>query len=424
MNKKQTLFLLTIIAVLFGFMACDRNKPEPVDPKPEDTTTVPVDTTTTPVDTTQTEPFVFPTDRWVGGDISLLPAYEAVKTPYKDAKGATISDVVAYVHDSCHWNAARVRLFVKPVIINPDDNNRQGEVQDLPYVKALGKRIKEAGMAFMLDFHYSDTWADPTKQTIPSDWTSIAQGEDMAAKVYEYTRDCLTELVSAGATPDFIQVGNEISYGMLWSNKGHDMVGPNSPYEDYEANWVKLSSYLNAGARACREVCPDAKIIIHIERTTSATQCVNYFNYIGRNNVDYDIIGLSYYPFWHGYFAKLSTTLDALKNAFPTKPVQIVETAYYNAYFPTDGSATYKTTDKWPATEAGQNQYLLDLCEELKKFENVNGLYYWFPEENGNGGASYSADKIVIDTWINRGLWNANNHKAYSGLKSLQQFYK
>lgn len=394
--------------------ACNPNPPVPPIPDPDSTK---VDT---PV---VVPPYVFPTNRWVGGDISLLPSYEAVNTPYKDAKGQTINDVLAYVHDSAHWNAIRVRLFVNPVIINPDDGKHQGEVQDLAYVKALGKRIKDAGMSFLLDFHYSDTWADPTKQTIPSAWQNIAQGQPMADKVYEYTHDCLTQLVNNGATPDFIQIGNEISYGMLWSSKGHDMVNPNSPYEDYQANWEKLSLYLNAGARACREVCPNAKIIVHIERTAVAQQCVNYFDYIGRNNVDYDIIGLSYYPFWHGYFPKLSATLSALRNSCPDKPIHIVETAYYNNYFPTDGSATTKTTDKWPASETGQNAFLSDLCEELKKHSNVEGLYYWFPEENGNGGATYDASKIVIDSWINRGLWNPNNHKAYKGLMTLQNFY-
>jgi arabinogalactan endo-1,4-beta-galactosidase len=253
----------------------------------------------------------------------------------------------------------------------------------------------------------------------------VPQGQVMADTVYQYTKRCLTALVAAGATPDFIQVGNEISYGMLWSRKGADMVGPNSSYDDYKANWEKLSSYLNAGARACREICPDAKIVIHIERTTAAQQCVNYFNYIGRNNVDYDIIGLSYYPFWHGYLDKLRSTLTSLRSNFPDKQVQIVETAYYNNYFPTkEQGGTYQTTDKWKATENGQNSYIKDLCTELKIHSNVTGLYYWFPEENGNGGSSYNANNIVIDTWINRGLWNPSNHKAYSGLMSLQDFYK
>ena len=408
--KKATLLLLYIGALVFALTSCKHPEEPTPDPTPVDTPVV-------------NPPYVYPSDRWVGGDISLLPSYEKANTPYKDANGKTIPDVLTYVHDSAHWNAIRVRLFVNPVIINPDDHNRQGEVQDLAYVKQLGKRINDAGMAFMLDFHYSDTWADPTKQTIPSAWQNIAQGQPMADKVYEYTKNCLEELVAADATPDFIQIGNEISYGMLWKSKGSDMVGPNSPYEDYRANWEKLSLYLNAGARACREVCPNAKIIVHIERTAVAQQCVNFFTYIGYNDVDYDIIGLSYYPFWHGYFDRLGSTLKALKRDFPDKPVQIVETAYYNNYFPTDGSASYKTTDKWGASETGQNAFLKALCEELKKYDNVTGLYYWFPEENGNGGSSYSESNIVIDTWINRGLWDPNKHKAYSGLMTLQNFY-
>ena len=222
--KKTLIILANLLTISVLFISCN-NQPDTPTPEPE------------PEDSS----YVFPTDRWVGGDISLLPSYEAVNTPYKDAKGKTISNVLTYVHDSAHWNAARVRLFVNPVIINPDDNNHQGEVQDLEYVKKLGKRIKDAGMTFMLDFHYSDTWADPTKQTIPAAWQSIAQGQPMADKVYAYTKECLTALVAAGATPDFIQVGNEISYGMLWSRKGQDMVAPNSPYEDYQANWEKLS---------------------------------------------------------------------------------------------------------------------------------------------------------------------------------------
>jgi arabinogalactan endo-1,4-beta-galactosidase len=352
---------------------------------------------------------------YVGGDISLLPKYEEAGVVYKDKEGQTVSDVLAFFRQQGQ-NAMRVRLFVSP------DGSDKAVCQDLDYVKALGKRIKDAGLKLMLDFHYSDTWADPAKQWTPAAWQNL-NNDQLQDKIYEYTKDCLQQMKAAGAEPDFIQTGNEISYGMLWSSKGRDMVAPNSPYEDYQANWEKLSLYLNAGARACREVCPQAKIVIHIERTTSSTQCVNFFNYIGRSNVDYDIIGLSYYPFWHGYLDKLSSTLTALRNAFPGKPVQIVETAYYNNYFPTDGSATYKTTDKWGASENGQNAYIKDLCAELKKHSNVTGLYYWFPEENGNGGASYDASKIVIDTWLNRGLWDPSKHVAYKGVMSLQEFY-
>ncbi|MBQ9339784.1 MAG: glycosyl hydrolase 53 family protein [Paludibacteraceae bacterium] len=359
--------------------------------------------------------------RLVGGDISLLPSYEAVNTPYRDKNNQTISDLVTYVKETCGWNACRVRLFVNPVIVNKD-GTKQGEVQDLPYVLALGKRIKDAGMAFMLDFHYSDTWADPVKQTIPTAWKSLTE-EQLLDTVYHYTRNCLDTLVAAGATPDYVQIGNEVSYGMLWRNND-DKVWANSAYENNATAWQRFNAFLNAGARAVREVTPQAKIIVHIERTTSANTCVNFYNCLAHDNVDYDIIGLSFYPFWHGWITgELKSTLNALEQGFPDKSIQIVETAYYNNYFPVNDSGTkFNTSTVWPGTEAGQDAYLAALISELKNHDNVNGLYYWFPEENGNGGASYNASKIVITNWLNRGLFNPNSHKALSGLYRLKDY--
>lgn len=349
-----------------------------------------------------------------GGDLSMITAYEEAKTPYYDKDGKKIEDLVVWLHETCHWNAARVRLFVNPVITNAD-GTKQGEIQDLSYATKLGKRIKDAGMSFQLDFHYSDTWADPTKQTIPSAWQNCTK-EQLVDSVYAYTKRCLTACVAAGATPDFVQVGNEISYGMLWKSKGADMVSPNSSYDAYAANWEQLSRYLNAGAKAVREVCPETKIIIHIERTKSASQCLNFFDFIGKNNVDYDIIGLSYYPFWHGNLATLTTTMKTLETNFPDKPVQIVETAYYNNYYPKGQSGFDDMTNLWPGTEAGQKKFLEELTATLDKCGNAAGLYYWFPEENGNGGASWNANNIVITNWVNRGLFNPTTHKALEGL--------
>ena len=362
-------------------------------------------------------------ERLVGGDISLLPSYEAANTPYKTQGGVAIDDVVTYVATTCGWNACRVRLFVNPVIINKD-GSRQGEVQDLPYVTALGKRIKDAGMAFLLDFHYSDTWADPVKQTIPTAWKDLTE-QELSDTVYGYTRECLKALVAAGATPDYVQIGNEVSYGMLWRSND-DKVWTNSAYDNNATAWQRFNALLNAGARAVREVTPEAKIIIHIERTQSSSTCVNFYNCLAHDNVDYDIIGLSFYPFWHGWVTgEFRTTLNALEKAFPDKPIQIVETAYYNNYFPVNDSGTkYNTSTVWPGTSAGQDAYLSDLITELKQHEQVNGLYYWFPEENGNGGASYDENKIVITSWLNRGLFNPTSHKALSGLYRLRDYVK
>ena len=120
----------------------------------------------------------------------------------------------------------------------------------------------------MLDFHYSDTWADPAKQWTPDQWKSLSD-DDLYKKIYEYTKDCLEQMKEAGATPDLIQTGNEISYGMLWGTeataKGNDKnrCYTNSP----AANWERFITLLKEAGKACREVCPQAQIIIHSERT-------------------------------------------------------------------------------------------------------------------------------------------------------------
>ncbi|MBR0036849.1 MAG: glycosyl hydrolase 53 family protein [Bacteroidales bacterium] len=351
---------------------------------------------------------------WVGGDISLLPSYEGYNTPYYDADGKTIGDVITYLHDECGWNAARVRLFVTPT--ERTSGAKTGVVQDLAYVKKLGKRIKDAGMKLMVDFHYSDCWADPSYQDIPSTWKTNTSNEALADSMYQYTKRCLTELKAFGAEPDFVQVGNEISYGMLWRSNG-DKVFPAQAKTSYSTQWSRLSQLLNSGCKAVRDVCPDCKIVIHTERSGVSTQTVNFYNYI--SDVDYDIIGLSYYPFYHNALSYLSTTLSNLEKQFPNKEVQIVETAYFYQYYASD--ATYNFASTWAATETGQLAFANDLVAELLKHNNTTGLYWWFPEENGNGGASWNANTIVIDSWLNRGLWNSNNHRALKALYTLKE---
>ena len=410
----KKLFLLMMMAA--AVVACtppnEDNKPDKPDDGGNDT--VPV----------IPEPEI---TRFVGGDISLLPSYEAAQTPYIGRDGQKIKDLVTYLHDTCQWNSARVRLFVDPVITNAD-GSKQGEVQDLAYVTALGKRIKDAGMAFMLDFHYSDTWADPVKQYIPARWQNVPD-EVLPDSVYAYTKHCLQTLVAAGATPDLIQIGNEISYGMLWRGEYKNSSDVVHAYNDEQYNkeitqWTRFGNLLKKGAEAVREVCPKAKIIIHIERTQKADMCRNFYTYLERQNVPFDIIGLSYYPFWHGLLdTHLPATLTALHDAFPNTPIQIVETAYYNNYWPSSG-ISFDTRNLWPATPEGQAAFLADLISTLNQYDYVNGLFYWFPEENGCGGNTWNANNIVITNWLNRGLFNPadNKHQAYPGLYALSPF--
>lgn len=345
--------------------------------------------------------------RLVGGDISLLPRYEQYNTPYLTADGSPIDDVLLYMRDVCGWNALRVRLFVNPQASEAKD----GVVQDLAYVTDLGRRIKDAGMQFLLDFHYSDTWADPVSQKLPAAWSDCKTVDQKAARVYEYTSQSLNTLVEAGACPDYVQVGNEISYGMV-DIKVH-------PYDCNGDDWDGLLHVLTDGCKAVRECCPEAKIIIHTERAAKASD--TEFFYSKLSSLDYDIIGLSYYPIWHAPLSTLSGTLSQLEQVFPDKQVQIVETAYNYEWWPNSG-VIYDTRSTWPCSVEGQRQFAIDLVEELRSHSNVTGLYWWFPEENGNGGPSWNANTIVINSWLDRGLWNNNDHKALPALYELSAF--
>ena len=348
----------------------------------------------------------------LGGDISMLPEYERVKTPYKTSVDTNIPNVLNYMKNTVKMNAMRVRLFVTP---QPEEA-QTGVVQSLEYVKDLGKRIKAAELDFLLDFQYSDTWADPANQKIPSTWTDTSNAA-LTDSMYSYTKRCLEYLVENDAKPDFVQIGNEISYGMLWRNT-NDRCYANAT----NSTWKRFTNFLSAAAKAVREVTPEAKIILHVERSGDANATVNFFNKMKANSVDYDIIGLSYYPFWHKLLPTLSTTLDRLATTFPDKPVQIVETAYYYQNFPTGDSSYDNTTDVWPATSEGQAQFIVDLCTELAKHNNVTGLYYWFPEENGNGGSTYSESTVVYRYLCNRGLWDNTTHKINPAILKLKNF--
>ena len=347
----------------------------------------------------------------LGADLSLLPAYEAAKTTYLTSAGTKIGDVLTYMRDKASLNSVRVRLHV-----NPGNSNKDGVVQDLDYVTQLGKRIKDAGMAFMLDFHYSDTWADPSHQAIPASWSkggisaSTPSNAALNDTIYNYTKRCLQHLASNDAAPDYIQIGNEVSYGMLWRTDA-DKCYMNSP----STAWNRFTALLKRASKAVREIIPEAKIVVHIERAGNWSQCNATLTKL--RNVDYDVIGLSYYPFWHGTIDNLGAILSNLGTNFPDKEVQIVETAYYYQHFPSASAGYDDTRAKWPDTPAGQQAFIDDLVAELNKHSNVTGLYYWCAEENGSGKSS-----TVITHWLNRGLWNANTGRALPALFSLKKF--
>ena len=344
--------------------------------------------------------------KFVGGDISLLPKYEQAGVVYKDKNGNTVSDVIAFFKQE-GMNAMRVRLFV-----DPSKDSDKAVCQDLEYVKSLGKRIKDAGLSLMLDFHYSDTWADPAKQWTPDSWKTLNDA-DLADKLYEYTKDCLQQLKNAGAEPDMIQTGNEISYGMLWGTQA--AVGNNNTNRCFTnssaANWNRFYNLLKKAGQACREECPNAKIILHSERTANTTVLLDYFDRMKNNGIDYDIIGLSYYPEHHKTLAQLESALTSLEKKQYGKDIMIVETGYSYAW---SIGGEYDYTSTYPYTEEGQRQFTADLVAKLNNHASVKGLFWWWPEDNGN--------KSVTNKWWNAALYNHNTGKPYAALYELKNF--
>ena len=368
--------------------------------------------------------------KYVGGDLSLLTEYEDHGAKYMDQNGTSISDVLTFLKTQ-GMNAMRVRLFVDPSKATEKEKG-EGVRQDLEYVKHLGKKIKDAGLQFMLDFHYSDTWADPGKQWTPKSWVGL-NDEQLYTKIYDYTKECLLALKDAGAEPDFIQTGNEISYGMVWgeaviisdtydksTGKGETKYDENvsSHKKCYSnsstANWNRFYSLLKQAGKACKEICPNAKIILHTERVATIDFLIDYYNRMKDNNVEYDIIGTSYYPYHHGSITQLNNALTQLEANFPEKQIMVVETGC---------SYHYKMGDKdtdYPLTYEGQRKYTVDLITMLNKHPRVNGLFWWFLEAN-EYGLDWST-KRVTDGWYNASLFDNETGRALPALYELKNF--
>ncbi|MDE5757969.1 MAG: arabinogalactan endo-1,4-beta-galactosidase [Allobaculum sp.] len=235
----------------------------------------------------------------MGGDISLLPEYEDAGAQYKTQEGTAISDLLPWLHDE-GMNAMRVRLFVNPVDhkIKYPSKYDPNACQDLEYITPLCKRIVDEGFKLMLDFHYSDTWADPAKQWIPESWRGLTDDE-LYQKIYDYTKETLSSLKASGISPAFIQPGNEISYGMLWGMEDDPSSSLKKTFMGSDANWARFGKLLDRAIKACREECPDAKIVLHTERVAQPDVLTNFYDQMKKMDVDYDIIGLSYYPYFH-----------------------------------------------------------------------------------------------------------------------------
>lgn len=339
--------------------------------------------------------------RYVGGDVSLLPDYEAAKAKYYDSNGKPINDVLKFCYDE-GMNCMRVRLFVNPDEYMGPEQDANAK-QDLDYIIPLCQRIQEDGMALVLDFHYSDTWADPAKQWTPKAWEGLSDME-LYQKIYDYTKETLQTLKENGVVPEFIQPGNEISYGMLWGPAG---TGNKKVHVNSDANWSRFSTLLRKAIQACREVCPDAKIIIHTERVAQTWYLQQFYQKLDGYKLDYDIIGLSYYPYYHGAISVLDEALTELENDFPNKQLMLVETGYPYAW---EVPGTNQKVD-YPYTEEGQNEFAQALVDTLLQHETCTGLFWWWFE--------YNAKNTNLSGWYNAPLFDSRTGKVTKAFSTI-----
>lgn len=346
--------------------------------------------------------------KYAGGDISLLPLCEDAGTRYLDYSGKAISGSALDFFKAEGMNLMRVRLFVAPEKYNGAEKDANA-CQSLEYILPICKRIVGADIPLMLDFHYSDTWADPAKQWTPADWVNLTDAQ-LYDKIYEYTKEVLLALKAEGVTPAFIQTGNEISYGMLWGKEGSSSL--KKCYSGSNANWERFTTLLKRAGQACREVCPDAAIVLHTERVANQGVQSNFYNKMKDAGVDYDIIGLSYYPYFHGSLSTLDSSLSSLENSFPEKRIMLVEVGYpINWAVP---GTTYDYSATYPYTDAGQAAFTADLVATAKKHQAVEGIIWWWPEYNAYGTS--------LSGWYNAPLFNSLNGRATTATRQLCAF--
>ena len=284
-----------------------------------------------------------------------------------------------------HVSMVRLRLWH-----NPYDNNGQpygGGTSDYDCFLRLAKKAKQQGMDILLDFHYSDFWVDPSRQKLPKAWETLSYQELLKA-VYEYTKETLINIKKEGIDIQAIQVGNEISHGMLWPFGDINLEYSSSNGGGFQGH-VEL---FNQGARACREIFPDAKILCHLEHAGSKDMQDWYISNMLSLGADFDVVGESYYPYWHGPFKDYVDNVTNIINKFK-KEVWLVEMGYefaqslveghQNEYEHLKGEEEFRVGNingrvPFPNDKQGQADYLKTIIEVSKK-AGVSMLFYWEP---------------------------------------------
>jgi arabinogalactan endo-1,4-beta-galactosidase len=314
-----------------------------------------------------------------GVDVSSIISLENSGVTFKNEAGAP-QDIFTTLADS-GVNYVRVRVWNDP--FDAAGNGYGGGNNDLATAIEIGKRATANGMKLLVDFHYSDFWADPAKQQAPKAWANLSF-EDKKTALYNYTKNSLQEMKTAGIDIGMVQVGNETNGGMAG-----------------EKDWTKISALFNEGSKAVRSVDPNILVALHFTNPESAGRYANYAKTLAENNVDYDVFASSYYPFWHGTLSNLTAVLKNVADTYGKK-VMVAETSY--AYTAEDGDGHGNTAPKdsgqtlnYPITVQGQATAVRDVIQAVANVGEAGiGVFYWEPAWLPVGPASQLEQNKVI----------------------------
>lgn len=363
-----------------------------------------------------------------GMDISSLMELENLGAKFYDADGDE-RDLLSVLQEY-GTNAVRLRMWNNPY--SPEGEPYGGGTNDMATTIALARRARDRGMYILLDLHYSDFWADPGKQIKPKAWADFT-GKRLEYAVQDYTVAMLRNLRAEGVVPDMVQVGNELSNGLLW---------PDGKRPNYE----NITLFVNAGIRGVRSMDGDIPIMIHLDNGGNNELYREWFdNYFENDGMDFEIIGLSYYPFWHGSLADLEYNMKDLAKRYHKEMIvaevsmgyTMEDYAKYEKLEPEKrkGMATKPSLVKgidYPMTKKGQADFMQDLMTRIVRLPDGlgRGFFYWEPAwlpVPGSGWATDVSLKYMNDPgpcgneWANQALFDYEG-KPLPALDVIKKF--
>lgn len=378
-------------------------------------------------------------DKFIKGmDISTLVEMEKCGAKYYDyGKERDLFDILK----SYGTNAVRIRLWNDPY--DSQGMPYGAGTNDLETMLILAKRAKAHGMDILLDLHYSDFWADPGKQFKPKAWEGL-DADGLCDAVYNYTTDVMNVCKDNGILPDMVQTGNELSNGMLWPD-GQIFDDDTAKSLGRTPEYDNLAKFVSAGIRGVKAVAPATKIMIHLDNGGNNELYRRWFdNYIKRGE-DFDVIGLSYYPFWHGTLGDLSANMADIAKRYG-KELIVAEVSMgftmedYKDYEKLSdeerkGMATRQelvSKIEYPMTKEGQADFMKDLLDRICNVPDGlgAGFYYWEPAwipVHGSGWATKESLEYIKDPgpcgneWANQALFDYNGN-VLPALKLIRDY--